>query len=101
MARMYVRVWEYQVDAGNGAAFVDAYGAEGDWAQLFRKGRGYAGTDLYRNEVDGTRFITVDRWSSVIAWTEFLEQYREPYQALDARLSPLSLSQRELLAGTA
>jgi len=96
---MYVRVWQYQVEAGRSAAFRAAYGAEGDWAQLFRKGRGYAGTALYRDTADGTRFVTVDRWSSEAAWTEFLEQFREPYEALDAQLARLSLSQRELVEG--
>ena len=98
---MYVRVWEYQVEADQSAAFRAAYGAEGDWAQLFRKGRGYAGTALYRNTADGTSFVTVDRWSSEAAWTAFLEQFREPYGALDARLARLSLAQRELVEGTA
>jgi heme-degrading monooxygenase HmoA len=98
---MYVRVWEYQVEAGQSAAFRAAYGAEGDWAQLFRKGRGYAGTALYRNTTDGTRFVTVDRWSSEAAWTSFLGKFREPYDALDTQLAGLSLSQRELVEGTA
>ena len=98
---MYVRVWEYQIEAGNSAAFRTAYGAEGDWVQLFRRGRGYAGSVLYQDTADGTRFVTVDQWSSAAAWTEFLEQLGEPYEALDARLAPLSLSQRELVAGTA
>ncbi len=98
---MYVRVWEYRVDPGQVDAFLAGYGPEGDWARLFRKGRGYAGTDLYRNTDDGTLFITVDHWSSAALWAEFLERYREPYEALDARLARLSLSQRELVEGWA
>ena len=94
---MYVRVWEYDVDAGQADAFVAAYGAGGDWAELFLRGRGYAGTELYRHTDDRTRFVTVDRWSSAAAWTEFLEQQREPYDALDARLAGLSLAQRALI----
>ena len=97
---MYVRVWEYDVDAGQADAFVAAYGADGDWAELFRRGRGYAGTELYRH-ADGSRFVTVDRWSSVADWEEFLERHRAAYGALDARLAPLSREQRALIEATA
>ena len=97
---MYVRVWEYDVDAGLSAAFVAAYGADGDWARLFREARGFEGTELYRNDADGTRYVTIDQWASTAAWTAFLERYRQAYEALDARLAGLSRGQRELVAGT-
>ena len=97
---MFVRVWEYPVDAGQADAFAAAYGSEGDWAELFRRGRGYVGTELYRH-ADGARFVTVDRWSSAADWAEFLEQHRAPYEALDARLAPLSRAQHALIEGTA
>lgn len=97
---MYVRVWEYHVDPERAAAFIDAYDAAGDWARLFEHGAGYAGTDLYRDTADPTRFVTVDRWSSASAWRAFLAQHREAYDALDARTAGLSRSQRALLEGT-
>ena len=100
MSGMYIRVWEYHVDAGRIDAFRTVYGPRGDWSQLFRHGHGYAGTQLYADTDEATRFITVDRWSSEAAWTGFLDQYGERYQALDARTTRLSLSQRELIAGT-
>ena len=98
---MYVRVWEYDVDPGQVDAFLAAYGAEGVWAELFRRGHGYAGTELYRNIGDPTRFVTVDRWSSAAAWAEFLEQHGAPYEALDARLAPLSRAERALIEADA
>ena len=48
MVLVHVRVWEYEVPAEHLDAFVAAYGADGDWSQMFRRGRGYGGTDLYR-----------------------------------------------------
>lgn len=97
---MYVRVWEYDVDPGQLDAFLAAYGADGDWDELFRRGRGYSGTELYRNTDDGARLVTVDRWSSAAAWAEFLEQHRASYDAIDARLAPLTRAQRALIEGT-
>jgi hypothetical protein len=57
MASVYVRVWEYQVAADHIDAFLAAYGAEGDWARLFRTGRGFLGTELFRRTDDEARFV--------------------------------------------
>lgn len=37
----FVRIWEYEV-MGNAVA---AYGADGEWAQLFARGTGYLGAE--------------------------------------------------------
>ena len=97
---MYARVWEYHVGADRTSEFLAAYGAEGDWSALFRRSRGYVGTELYRDTHDTARFLTVDRWSSEADWTTFLQEHRESYGALDERTASLSLAQRELVAGT-
>jgi heme-degrading monooxygenase HmoA len=96
---MYIRVWEYEVAADHTDAFLAAYGADGDWAQLFQRGRGYVGTDLYRRTDDGARFLTVDRWTDQAAWRAFLEEWGDAYERLDMRMTRLSVSQRALLQG--
>jgi len=96
---MYVRVWEYEVSAEHLAAFLAAYGAEGDWARLFRAGRGFLGTELYRRTDDEARFVTVDRWQDHGAWRDFLEEHRESYDRLDEALTHVSSSQRRLVEG--
>ena len=94
---MYVRVWEYDVTADHVDAFVAAYDAEGDWARLFRRGDGYLGTELFRSTGDAGRFVTVDRWTAEAAWRAFLDEWGESYAQLDARLTPLSASQRPVV----
>lgn len=98
---MYLRIWEYDVTADHADDFIVAYGAEGDWAQLFRRGRGYLGTELFRDTDDDARFVTIDRWTDEEAWRAFLDERGETYAALDARLVHLAASQRSLLEGTA
>ncbi len=96
---MYIRAWEYEVPADHTDAFVAAYGGDGEWGQLFRAGRGYVGTELYRSTDDKARFVTVDRWTDHEAWREFLEKSREAYARLDQVLAHLSTSQRCVLEG--
>jgi quinol monooxygenase YgiN len=72
---------------------------DGDWAQLFQRGRGYVGTELYRSADDGAHFVTVDRWTNQAAWRAFLEEWGETYERLDTRLTRLTASQRVLLEG--
>ena len=97
---MYIRVWEYEVVAEHTDTFVAAYGADGDWAQLFHRSRGHVGTELYRSTDDEAHFVTVDRWTDQATWRAFLEEWGEPYEALDTTMSRLTASQRSLLEGT-
>jgi hypothetical protein len=46
---VFVRVWEYEVPGDQAAAFTEAYAADGAWAELFARGDGYVGTELYRD----------------------------------------------------
>src|SRR3954453_4667863 len=52
MAHVYIRVWEYRIDAEHVEAFLAAYGSDGEWARLFQRGPGYVGTELYRSTDD-------------------------------------------------
>jgi heme-degrading monooxygenase HmoA len=100
MAHMYIRVWEYTVGADLIDAFIAAYGPEGDWARLFRGGRGHVSTELYRSTSDEAQFVTVDRWTDEAAWRDFLEERGETYRRLDTAMSALIASQHSLLEGT-
>ena len=99
MARVFVRVWEYDVPAARVASFVVAYGPDGDWARLFGTAVGYLGTDLYRSTDASGRFLTVDRWRDEASWRAFVARSGPAYEALDARLSPLADGGRLLLEG--
>jgi quinol monooxygenase YgiN len=96
---MFLRVWEYRVLAEHEAAFVAAYGPDGDWARLFRQGPGYVGTRLSVDLDEPGRFVTIDRWQDEASWQDFLAQLGPYYRALDADLEHLTASQRRLLEG--
>jgi len=97
MVDVYIRVWEYEVPEDHIDAFLAAYGAHGDWAQLFRRGRGYVGTELYRGTDSADRFVTVDRWTDAAAWHAFLEEWGAAYDTLDRRLTGLGAVEQALL----
>jgi heme-degrading monooxygenase HmoA len=59
--------------------FERAYGPEGDWAQFFRGGRGYVGTELLRDVEQPGRYLLVDRWDSRDDYNAFVEEHRDEY----------------------
>jgi heme-degrading monooxygenase HmoA len=74
---MIVLVFSY--DARETEAFERVYGPEGEWAQFFRAGAGYVGTELLRDlEVPG-RYLVLDRWESREAYNAFVEAHHDEY----------------------
>jgi len=70
-------VFTYDVGASEG--FERAYGPEGEWAQFFRTGRGYVGTELLRDVETPGRYLVVDRWESREAYNDFVADHRDEY----------------------
>jgi heme-degrading monooxygenase HmoA len=70
-------VFSYEVRDPEG--FERAYGPDGDWAQFFRQGRGYIGTELLRDVETPGRYLVVDRWENAEAYNEFAAAHREEY----------------------
>jgi heme-degrading monooxygenase HmoA len=60
-------------------AFGLAYGPEGEWAQFFRHGRGYVGTELLQDVEEPDRYLVIDRWESIEAYTAFLAEHQDEY----------------------
>lgn len=89
-------VWEFVVKPEAIEAFVDAYGPDGDWSQLFGLHPGYRGTTLLRDTHDPRRFLTVDRWESLEAFARMRADSAALYAELDRDLAPLTESEREL-----
>ena len=74
---MLVLVFSY--DARDPADFERVYGPEGEWAEFFRRGAGYVGTELLRDvEVPG-RYLVIDRWDSREAYQRFVDEHRDEY----------------------
>jgi heme-degrading monooxygenase HmoA len=74
---MIALVFSYEVR--DTAEFERAYGADGEWSQFFRQGRGYVGTELLRDVENHGRYLVVDRWESADAYNAFAAEHREEY----------------------
>jgi heme-degrading monooxygenase HmoA len=59
--------------------FEAVYGTDGDWAQFFRNGAGYIGTELLRDVEQPGRYLVVDRWESREAYNAFVSEHRDEY----------------------
>ena len=74
---MLALVFSYETH--DAAEFERAYGTRGEWAEFFRPGRGYIGTELLKDvEVPG-RYLVIDRWESAEAYNAFVAEHREEY----------------------
>lgn len=69
----------FSYDVRDADAFERAYGADGEWAQFFRQGTGYVGTELLRDIETPGRYLVIDRWESAEAYNAFTSEHREEY----------------------
>ena len=69
----------FRYDARDAVDFERAYGADGEWAQFFRQGVGYIGTELLRDIDEPDRYIVIDRWESAEAYNGFLAAHGDEY----------------------
>jgi len=90
MTRAYTYIWVFRADPEHVEVFRQYYGEGGAWTQLFRRARGYLGTQLLRDEKDPLRFVTIDRWSTVEDYEAFRASYASEYAALDCLCEDLT-----------
>ncbi len=93
---MYEIFWEYEVRPEQVAAFERLYGADGEWARLFRQADGCVETLLFRDTDRPTRYLTVDRWQSRAAFDAFVEATSSAYAALDRQGDALTVRERRV-----
>ena len=74
---MIALVFSYEVH--DAEEFERVYGMDGDWAEFFREGRGYIGTELLRDAETTGRYLVIDRWESADAYNAFVAERREEY----------------------
>jgi heme-degrading monooxygenase HmoA len=91
MADEFVALWSFEVRPESRSAFLSAYGSGGDWEQLFLRASGYLGSELWEELDRGGHFFTVDRWSSLEAYREFLVHVAAVYDEIDRRCQPWML----------
>ncbi len=93
---MHVIIWEFTVKTGSEEEFECAYGADGLWAQFFRRDKNYIGTELIRDIIERQRYFTIDRWNSESAYREFRERNLAEYESLDRQCDHLMDSEAPL-----
>ena len=74
---MIALVFSYEVREPE--AFERAYGSNGEWAEFFRQGAGYIGTELLRDVELPGRYLVIDRWDSADAYNAFAAEHRDEY----------------------
>lgn len=94
---MIIVVWEYQVKADCTIKFEKIYASDGDWAELFKKGRGFLGTKLFRSVEQPQMYSTIDQWESLKDYKAFLSEWKEEYEKLDKQCE--GLTERESYLG--
>jgi heme-degrading monooxygenase HmoA len=96
MAERHVVIWEFTVDEAARAEFEQHYGPQGSWAALFHRAPGYLGTLLLRDASTPGRYLTIDRWQSLDAYSRFRAQFADDYAALDRQCERLTRAERAL-----
>jgi heme-degrading monooxygenase HmoA len=94
---MFIVIWQFEIVEEKVAAFEAAYGAEGDWARLFRSSPEYRGTELLRDAYVPGSYLTVDRWTSEEAFRTFRKEHDVDYETLDRACD--ALTQKETRIG--
>jgi heme-degrading monooxygenase HmoA len=92
----YVIVWEFQVRQEREKEFVEKYGPEGSWAQLFRQSQGYLRTELVRDVTDRLRFLTLDYWQTENDFSRFRTENVAEYERLDREFAGLTEQETRL-----
>ena len=93
---MFIIIWEYHVKREKLSEFEKAYASNGTWAELFNKGSGYLGTELFCDERDRQHYFTLDRWDSKESYELFQSQFGQEYKALDLQCEGLTSSENFL-----
>jgi heme-degrading monooxygenase HmoA len=69
----------FSYDVHDAVEFERVYSPEGEWAEFFRQGRGYIGTELLRDVETPGRYLVIDRWESADAYNTFVAERQAEY----------------------
>ena len=92
----YTVIWEFVVKPDKLTEFEKIYNCQGDWAQLFQRGKGFVRTELVQNIEASNRYIVLDHWQSRADYLAFREAYNEEYEIIDSN-SRASIIKERLL----
>jgi heme-degrading monooxygenase HmoA/catechol 2,3-dioxygenase-like lactoylglutathione lyase family enzyme len=86
----YTYLWEYEVPPEAEAEFLAHYSPGGSWTRLFHRAAGYLSTELYRDRLRASRFLTMDHWTTEAAFREFRSRFAAEFDALDRECGRLT-----------
>jgi quinol monooxygenase YgiN len=89
-------VWEFHVKPERIAEFERRYGADGDWAALFRRSPHYHQTVLTRDLSTQGRYLLTDVWDDYASFESFKAKFREEYDQLDKQCEELTVSESRI-----
>ncbi|MCI0449087.1 MAG: hypothetical protein L0Y79_04775 [Chlorobi bacterium] len=92
--KMYAYIWEFIVKSEYKLRFEEEYGPAGRWAQLFGKAEGYIRTELFHDNLNPQKYITIDYWKSRRYKNDFLLKFSDEYKMLDSECSEFTESER-------
>lgn len=87
---MIATIWRFRVNHDAIATFERIYGPHGDWAQLFRRCNGYAGTELLKLDGEEPTYLTIDRWQASADYHAAKAARADDYIALDRACETLT-----------
>ena len=93
---MYVIMWEFFVAENSRAQFETDYGPQGAWAEFFRRGEGYLGTELLSDVGVVGRYVTIDRWKSKDVYEVFRDRHHDEYEEIDRGFQALTEREEQL-----
>jgi heme-degrading monooxygenase HmoA len=86
-------VWEFEVKPERIVEFERRYGADGDWAILFRKSPHYQKTVLTRDLTTRGRYLLTDVWDDYASFENFKAEFRGEYDGLDKQCEDLTITE--------
>lgn len=89
-------IWEFIVRPDKIEEFERSYSASGPWVELFRRSAGYQGTQLFRDNENARRFLTIDRWDSIASYRAMRERFAKEYEDLDRAYEAFTESERSI-----
>ncbi len=92
----FAYIWQYFVEDSHRDEFLEAYGPNGNWVQLFSRDPSYVETRLLHDADDDGRYVTIDYWVSRNARDSFREKYSREFSILDEKCEQLTTKEEFL-----
>ena len=94
LSSMFTVTWHFLPAPGREKEFLHAYGPDGPWVALFRRARGYLGTDLAPLPGNPGWYRTIDRWISEEDYRAFRAAFGVEYGVIDKACEQLTREER-------